>query len=152
MFRKISWSVIFYTSFNKVTFLVFFRRLVHLFLSLLYLCRFSLARFCVNLILKLDLPIKAFRRSLVSKPHGPQTQLRVECALCISKLMTRLHFSQFLWNVIFAKFLAQFLPSWGIETVSGIRKKKNTLTPFRKGGDKKPPYQFFSCNFYKRKN
>ena len=103
-------SAVFYISFNKVMFLVFLRRLAHLFLSLWYSFQFSLARFCLNLILKRDLPIIAFRRSLVSKPHGPQTQLHVKCALRISKLMTCLHFSQFVWNVIFPKFLGQALP------------------------------------------
>ena len=70
-----------------------------------------------------------FNKHKVIAPHdhGPQTQLRVESALRISKLMTRLHFSQFLWNVIFPKFLGQALPYWSIVAVSGIRKKKTTL-------------------------
>ena len=102
--------LLFIISFKKVIFLIFFRRLAHLFLSLLYLSQFSLARFCLNLVLKRDLPIIAFRRSLVTKSHRPQTQLRVECALRLSKLMTRLHFPQLLWNVTFLKCLGQALP------------------------------------------
>ena len=102
--------LLFIISFKKVIFLIFFRRLAHLFLSLFYLSQFSLVRFCLNLVLKRDLPIIAFRRSLFTKSHGPQTQLRVECALRLSKLMTRLHFPQLLWNVTFLKCLDQALP------------------------------------------
>ena len=126
VFQKDLWSVVFYISFNKVIFwsLLEISTLISqpfIFMSVLT------SEICLNLILKRDLPIIAFHKRLVSKPHGVQTQLRVECALRISKLMTSLHFSQFLWNVIFPKFLGQALPYQGMETVSGIQKKKTTL-------------------------
>ena len=56
----------FYINFSKVIFFVFLRILVHLFLSVSYLCQFSLVRFWLNLFLiKRDVFIIAFHMSLV---------------------------------------------------------------------------------------